>query len=67
MVYLFTFALAAASFGMMIGFVVGPGQQASRLAQATPAFVALVLLLAGLCSFFGYSVGVILESALRVF
>ena len=66
MVYVFTFGLAAASFGMMIGFVVGPGQQASRLANSTPAFVALVLLLAGLCSFFGYSVGVILESALKV-
>lgn len=67
MVYLFTFAMAAASFGMMIGLVVGPGQQASRLVKATPAFVALVLVLAALCSFFGYSVGVMLENALRVF
>lgn len=66
MVYLFTFAIAAASFGMMIGLVVGPGQQASRLVKASPAFVALVLLLAGLCTFFGYAVGVILENALRV-
>ena len=66
LVYLFTFTIAASSFCMMFGLIIGPEPEISRLMKATPAFKVLILLLASLCVFFGYAVGLVLKDALSM-